>query len=112
MSAAKWRRVMSSGAPSYPIAGTAPDGPRAQAVASMTVIAPAVLPSEVAAAANKRAAGLRTQGIVYACVAAALLAYPAFATPFFIFQIGAQSLVLGLVALSLAFLAGYGGMVT
>ncbi len=34
------------------------------------------------------------------------------ATPFFTFQIGAQSLALGLIALSLTFLAGYGGMVS
>ena len=33
-------------------------------------------------------------------------------TPFFTFQIGAQSLVLGIIALSLMFLAGYGGMVS
>jgi branched-chain amino acid transport system permease protein len=43
---------------------------------------------------------------------AALLLYPWFASPFFTFQIGAQALVLGLLALSLAFLGGYGGMVT
>ncbi len=43
---------------------------------------------------------------------AALLLYPWIATPFFTFQIGAQALVLGLLALSLALLGGYGGMVT
>ena len=42
----------------------------------------------------------------------AVLAYPWVATPFFTFQIGAQSLALGLIALSLTFLAGYGGMVS
>lgn len=42
----------------------------------------------------------------------ALLVYPWVASPFFIFQIGGQALVLGLIALSLAFLGGYGGMVT
>jgi len=42
----------------------------------------------------------------------ALLLYPWLASPFFTFQIGAQTLVLGLLALSLAFLGGYGGMVT
>jgi branched-chain amino acid transport system permease protein len=40
-----------------------------------------------------------------------LLAYPAVATPFFTFQIGAYSLILGIIALSLMVLAGYGGMV-
>jgi branched-chain amino acid transport system permease protein len=42
----------------------------------------------------------------------AALAYPLVAPPFFTFQIGAQALVLGLIALSLTFLAGYGGMVS
>ena len=41
-----------------------------------------------------------------------LLAYPLFAPDFFIFQIGAYSLVLGTIALSLTMLAGYGGMVS
>jgi branched-chain amino acid transport system permease protein len=42
----------------------------------------------------------------------AALTYPWVATPFFTFQVGAQSLALGLIALSLTFLAGYGGMVS
>lgn len=41
-----------------------------------------------------------------------LLAYPLFATDFFIYQIGAYSLILGTIALSLMMLAGYGGMVS
>jgi len=41
-----------------------------------------------------------------------VIAYPFVATPFFTFQIGAQSLALGLIALSLTFLGGYGGMVS
>ncbi len=41
-----------------------------------------------------------------------LLLYPAFASNFFIFQIGAYSLILGTIALSLMMLAGYGGMVS
>jgi branched-chain amino acid transport system permease protein len=45
-------------------------------------------------------------------VLAALIAYPFVANPFFTFQIGGQSLTLGLIALSLTFLAGYGGMVS
>lgn len=45
-------------------------------------------------------------------VLALVLVYPWVATPFFTFQIGAQSLALGLIALSLTFLAGYGGMVS
>jgi len=41
-----------------------------------------------------------------------LLGYPLFASDFFVFQIGAYSLILGTVALSLTMLAGYGGMVS
>ncbi len=41
-----------------------------------------------------------------------VLAYPAFASSFFTFQIGAYSLILGTIALSLMMLAGYGGMVS
>ena len=43
---------------------------------------------------------------------AMVLLYPAVASPFFTYQIGAQSLALGLIALSLTFLGGYGGMVS
>ena len=43
---------------------------------------------------------------------AALVLYPLVATQFFVYQIGAQTLVLGLIALSLSFLAGSGGMVS
>ena len=45
-------------------------------------------------------------------VMAMVLLYPAVASPFFTYQIGAQSLALGLIALSLTFLGGYGGMVS
>jgi branched-chain amino acid transport system permease protein len=45
-------------------------------------------------------------------VALSVLLYPFVATPFFTYQIGAQSLALGLIALSLTFLGGYGGMVS
>jgi branched-chain amino acid transport system permease protein len=40
------------------------------------------------------------------------LAFPFVATPFLTFQVAAQSLILGLIALSLTFLGGYGGMVS
>lgn len=41
-----------------------------------------------------------------------LIAYPAVASDFFTFQIGAYSLILGTIGLSLMMLAGYGGMVS
>jgi branched-chain amino acid transport system permease protein len=55
---------------------------------------------------------VRTVRPRHLAVLALLIAYPAVASPFFTFQIGAQSLALGLVALSLTFLAGYGGMLS
>ncbi|MBV9702200.1 MAG: branched-chain amino acid ABC transporter permease [Methylobacteriaceae bacterium] len=48
----------------------------------------------------------------FALVTALLLAYPLVASSFFVFQIGAYSLILGMLALSLMVLAGYGGMVS
>lgn len=45
-------------------------------------------------------------------VALFLLAYPAFTSDFFTYQIGAYSLILGTISLSLMMLAGYGGMVS
>ncbi|MDM0015000.1 branched-chain amino acid ABC transporter permease [Variovorax sp. J22P168] len=45
-------------------------------------------------------------------VVIALVVFPFVATPFLTFQVGAQALVLGMIALSLSFLAGYGGMVS
>ncbi|MEO7851442.1 MAG: branched-chain amino acid ABC transporter permease, partial [Rubrivivax sp.] len=41
-----------------------------------------------------------------------VLVFPWVASPFFTYQVAAQSLVLGVIALSLTFLAGYGGMVS
>lgn len=48
---------------------------------------------------------------VVVCVLLALL-YPVFASPFFVLQIAAYSLILGTIGLSLMMLAGYGGMVS
>jgi branched-chain amino acid transport system permease protein len=45
-------------------------------------------------------------------IALFLFTFPLFASVFFVVQIGIQSLFLGIVALSLVFLAGYGGMVS
>ena len=48
----------------------------------------------------------------YVLLALFLIAYPLVASPFWTVQIGAQALFLGVIALSLMFLAGYGGMVS
>ena len=45
-------------------------------------------------------------------VLALVLLFPVMATPFLTYQVGAQALIFGLIALSLSFLAGYGGMVS
>ncbi len=45
-------------------------------------------------------------------VLAFVLLLPFVASPFFTYQVASQSLIFGLIALSLSFLAGYGGMVS
>ena len=47
-----------------------------------------------------------------AALGVALVLFPLVASPFLVFQIGAQALILGMIALSLMVLAGYGGMVS
>lgn len=51
-------------------------------------------------------------GIGHILLAVAVLVYPAVASDFFLTQIGAFSLIYGLMALSLMMLAGYGGMIS
>jgi branched-chain amino acid transport system permease protein len=75
------------------------------------------LPRGAAAAASAPAAawwrrGLSAIRLRHLLVLVLVIGYPFVATPFFTFQIGAQSLALGLIALSLTFLGGYGGMVS
>ena len=47
-----------------------------------------------------------------AALAVVLILFPLVATPFVVFQLGAQTLILGMIALSLTILGGYGGMVS
>ena len=51
-------------------------------------------------------------GIGHILLAVALLLYPLVASDFFLTQIGAFSLIYGMLALSLMMLAGYGGMIS
>ena len=51
-------------------------------------------------------------GTGHLALALALLVYPAFASDFFLTQIGAVSLTQGMIALALMMLAGYGGIVS
>ena len=99
MSAAQWRRAMNSAAAAaaptsrVPVARSAPA--LAQSAAAETV------PSWPA----RFVARIRPRHVV---VLVALVVYPFVASPFFTYQIGAQALALGLIALSLTFLGGYG----
>jgi branched-chain amino acid transport system permease protein len=104
LSAAQWRKAMNAGAQAqaWPrTRGAAPAVPAMEADPYADVNAPAWLKwlwHRVSAR--------------HVFVLALVLVYPFVATPFFTFQIGAQSLALGMVALSLMFLGGYGGMIS
>jgi branched-chain amino acid transport system permease protein len=100
VSAAKWRRAMNSSAAAAAVVHTLP---------VRTVGAPRTAKVDAPSWIRSTIGAIRWR---HAIVLAFVLAYPFFATPFFTFQIGAQSLALGLIALSLTFLGGYGGMVS
>jgi branched-chain amino acid transport system permease protein len=106
MSASQWRRAMNSAA-----TAAAPTTTR-RALSSRAAGAPMPLSAAVPAAPSRLArvgATIRPRHLI---VLAAVVLYPFLASPFFTYQIGAQSLALGLIALSLTFLGGYGGMVS
>jgi len=105
MSAAQWRRAMNTGAgrnawsrPSRPASPPQPPpAPASQAGANVgTAVADAL-------------GAIRARHVA---VLLAVLIYPWVASPFFSYQIGGQAMALGLIALSLTFLGGYGGMVS
>jgi branched-chain amino acid transport system permease protein len=103
MSAAQWRRAMNTGAS------------RAAWSRAPAMPSPAAAPVAREAAMRPGAAisaALGTIGLRHVAVLAVVLIYPWVASPFFIYQIGGQALALGLIALSLTFLGGYGGMVS
>jgi len=102
MSAAQWRRAMNAGATAaIPRSSATPRVAEGLLATSPGESGPGRLES------MRRA--IRPRHVV---VATALVVFPFVATPFITFQVAAQSLVLGLIALSLTFLAGYGGMVS
>ena len=94
MSASQWRRAMNR----QPMAPRAPGVP--------------ALPQAPTAPAPRAVPLWRSLRARHAIVLLAVVLLPFVATPFFTFQVAAQALVLGLIALSLTFLAGYGGMVS
>jgi branched-chain amino acid transport system permease protein len=103
MSAAQWRRAMNVGVGAT--AGAVP-------AVVMPVLTRAPSATNTAPSASVWQAlwqGIRLRHVI---VLLAALVFPFVATPFFTFQVAAQALVLGLIALSLSFLAGYGGMVS
>ena len=102
MSAAQWRRAMSSGTGAGSAAAPVPV---ARQSGALTSDAPEGVGTRLDAI--RRAVKLR-----HVVVLAGVLMLPFVATPFVLFQVVAQSLVLGLIALSLTFLGGYGGMVS
>ncbi|HEY4069793.1 MAG TPA: branched-chain amino acid ABC transporter permease [Burkholderiaceae bacterium] len=106
MSAAQWRRAMSSSA-----AAAAAANPAARS-RSRPVAVPAEPAPQHGELPRWLSALLRPLRWRHVIVLALLLVYPFVATSFFTFQIGAQALALGLIALSLTFLGGYGGMVS
>jgi branched-chain amino acid transport system permease protein len=107
MSASHWRRAMSSGV------GT--QVPRIPAAANVGGVP--VAPAAVDRYADSNAPAWlkylwRTLEPRHVFSMAALLLLPLLASPFMLFQVVSQSLILGLIALSLTFLSGYGGMVS
>ncbi|HYF42398.1 MAG TPA: branched-chain amino acid ABC transporter permease [Ramlibacter sp.] len=106
MSAAQWRKAMNSAA--------------AQATPRMEPVRPAALPAAPAepdpyadSSAPRWLKFLwRHVGARHVLTLLALLLFPFVASPFLTFQVGGQTLALGLIALSLTLLAGYGGMVS
>lgn len=108
MSAAKWRKAMNGGFANPAPVGRVPPagGPRHN-----------VVPLPVDPYADQDAPRWlkflwRHLSLRHWAVMGLLLAFPFAASPFLTFQVGGQSLALGLVALSLMFLSGYGGMVS
>jgi len=109
MSAAKWRRAMNTGL----------TGARVRPL--MQASAQSAARAAPAAAADPHVNSdaprwlkflWRTLSARHVFVLAFVLLLPFVASPFFTYQVAAQSLIFGIIALSLSFLAGYGGMVS
>ena len=99
MAASQWRKAMNSSAAAAVARGRG---------------APLVAGVQAPVADAPSAPGIAWPKIAprHLIVVFAAIAFPFVTSPFITFQVGAQSLVLGMIALSLSFLAGYGGMVS
>ncbi len=106
MSAAQWRRAMNTG-----LSAAARPLPLPKA-GSVAAVAPHVDPYANSDAPRWLQFLWRHLSARHVFFLALVLLFPFVATPFFTFQVAAQSLALGVIALSLTFLAGYGGMVS
>ncbi len=106
MSAAKWRRAMNGGLQNPPL--------RVLPSAAAVPPRPAAAPDPYADSDAPRWLKFlwRTLAPRHVFVLIGVLLLPFVASPFFTYQVAAQSLIFGLIALSLSFLAGYGGMVS
>ena len=110
MSAAKWRRAMNAGL----AAGVARPLPSSPAATVRTSAAPMPATDPYANSDAPRWLKFlwRSLSARHVFVLAFVLLLPFVASPFFTYQVASQSLIFGLIALSLSFLAGYGGMVS
>lgn len=106
MSAAQWRKAMNFSEAGRNWSGGRPATSTPSTVTNARRSAPA---AQAGVNLGRLWSHVRWRHVV---VLAAVLAYPWVASPFFTYQIGAQALALGLIALSLTFLAGYGGMLS
>ncbi|MFN0183154.1 MAG: ABC transporter permease subunit, partial [Aquabacterium sp.] len=102
MSAAYWRRAMNTGAGAV--------RPRLPAATAPVAVAPDPYAQSDAPRWLKYL--WRQLSARHVFVGLFVLLFPFFATPFFTFQVAGQALALGLIALSLTFLGGYGGMIS
>jgi branched-chain amino acid transport system permease protein len=110
VSAAQWRKAMNAGA----TAQAWPRRERAAPASAASATTPVErLPDYTTPTAPAWLAWIGQHvSARHVLVMLLVLVYPWVATPFFNYQIAAQSLALGLIALSLTFLAGYGGMIS
>lgn len=121
MSAAHWRKAMNAGSAARDWAGGRATAGQRSNPPTGTGAGPRSRRATQAASRGREDAELapadaasiwRGIGARHVIMLLALLVFPALASPFVTFQIAAQSFVLGTIALSLTFLAGYGGMVS
>ena len=107
MSAAYWRRAMNARSGVQPMPRT-----RAAVAPEVATPDPYADPYKDSDAPRWLKVLWRHLGARHVFVAILLAVFPFVATPFITFQIAGQALTLGLIALSLTFLGGYGGMVS